>query len=299
MTAQVLSTTTQAATLAAGAGHASTGEAFQFWVLAIIAVIAAIGMVSVRKAVHSALLLALTMLCLAVFYIAQGAYFLGIVQVVVYTGAVMMLFLFVLMLVGVDASDSLVETLRGQRWAAALAGIGFGVLLIAGLANASLDNYAGLSAANSDGNVPGIAALLFTRYVWAFEVTSALLITAALGAMVLAHRERTAARRTQRELSEQRFKAGGQVTPLPSPGVYARHNAVDVPGLLPDGSPAELTINATLRGRGDVRRIEPTPAVLSAPAGRGVVEPSPETAPSGDPRAELAAGQGKAEEDEK
>jgi hypothetical protein len=141
--------------------------------------------------------------------------------------------------------------------------------------------------------------LLFTKYVWAFEVTSALLITAALGAMVLAHRERTAQRRTQRELSEQRFKDGTQVTPLPSPGVYARHNAVDVPGLLPDGSPAELTINSTLRGRGDMRRIEPTPAVLTAPPDTAVVEPGPETQPSGDPRAELAAGQGGVEEDEK
>ena len=79
---------------------------------------------------HSALALATTMLSLAVLYLAQDAPFLGVVQVVVYTGAVMMLFLFVLMLVGVDSGDSLVETLRGQRIAAVLVGIGFGALLI-------------------------------------------------------------------------------------------------------------------------------------------------------------------------
>ena len=93
----------------------STGEAVAFWVLAPIAVIAAVMIVLSRKAVHSALWMATTMIMLAVLYIMQGGVFLGVVQVVVYTGAVMMLFLFVLMLVGVDASDSFVETLRGQR----------------------------------------------------------------------------------------------------------------------------------------------------------------------------------------
>ena len=83
-----------------------TGEVVLFWVLAPIAVLAALGLVFARKAVHGALFLALDMICLAILYIVQGAPFLGIVQVVVYTGAVMMLFLFVLMLVGVDASDS-------------------------------------------------------------------------------------------------------------------------------------------------------------------------------------------------
>ena len=124
------------------------------------------------------------MISLAVLYIAQDALFLGIVQVVVYTGAVMMLFLFVLMLIGVDSSDSLVETIRGQRIAAVVVGVGFGVLLIAGIGNLSVTGFAGLPDANSSGNVEGLAALIFTRYLWAFELTSALLITAALGAMV-------------------------------------------------------------------------------------------------------------------
>lgn len=229
------------------------GEAVTFWVLAPVAVLAALGMLVTRRAVHSALLLALVMLSLAVLYLAQDAPFLGVVQVVVYTGAVMMLFLFVLMLVGVDSSDSLVETLRGQRVASVLAALGFGGLLVFGIGDAALPND-GLTQANADGNIEGLAALIFSRYVFAFEATSALLITAALGAMVLAHRERYSARPSQRELSVARFRPGGYPAPLPPPGVYARHNAVDTPALLPDGTPAEDSVSAVLAARGNVRR---------------------------------------------
>ncbi|HZX99227.1 MAG TPA: NADH-quinone oxidoreductase subunit J, partial [Dermatophilaceae bacterium] len=93
----------------------SGGEAVLFWVLAPISVLAALGLIFVKKAVHVALGMALVMINLGVFYIAQNADFLGIVQIFVYTGAVMMLFLFVLMLIGVDSSDSLVETIKGQK----------------------------------------------------------------------------------------------------------------------------------------------------------------------------------------
>jgi len=168
---------------------------------------------------------------------------------VVYTGAVMMLFLFVLMLIGVDLSESLTETLRGQRVAAIVAGIGFGVLLIAGMGSLSVEGFTGLADANAGGNVQGLAALIFTEYLWAFELTGALLITAALGAMVLAHRERFEHRKTQRELAQERFRPGGHPTPLPNPGVYARHNAVDIPARLPDGSDSALSVSAILRPR--------------------------------------------------
>ncbi len=232
------------------------GEAVIFWLLAPITVLASLGMLAVRKAVHSALLLAVTMVNLALFFGIQGAPFLAVVQVVVYTGAVMMLFLFVLMLVGVDSSDSLIEMIRGQRVAAVLSGTGFGVLLVAGLGNAAVTGFAGVGAANEGGNVPALARLIFTRYVFAFELTSALLITAALGAMVLAHRERIEPRKTQRELSQARFRRGGLATPLPPPGVYARHNAVDTPALLPDGTPSELSVSRVLLARGDVRAVD-------------------------------------------
>ncbi|AFM16324.1 NADH:ubiquinone oxidoreductase subunit 6 (chain J) [Mycolicibacterium chubuense NBB4] len=224
-------------------------ETIVFWVLAVLAVIGALGVVTAPKAVYSAMSLALTMIALAVLYIVQDAPFLGVVQVVVYTGAVMMLFLFVLMLIGVDSSESLVETLRGQRVAAIVIGVGFGVLLIAGIGTVSAGASAGLTQANSNGNVEGLAALIFTKYLWAFELTGALLITAALGAMVLAHRERFDRRKTQRELAVERFAPGGHPTTLPNPGVYARHNAVDVPARLPDGSGSELSVSAILQLR--------------------------------------------------
>jgi NADH-quinone oxidoreductase subunit J len=239
----------------AAAYHTSTGEAFQFWVLGVVAVIGALCTILMRKAVHSALCLAGTMIILAVFYLANGAYFLGIVQIVVYTGAIMMLFLFVVMLVGVTAADSLKETIKGQRWLAALCGVGFGVLLIAGIANASLRQFDGLGQANAAGNPQGLAALLFTKYVFAFELTGALLITAAVGAMVLTHRERTERAKSQREQSEERVRSGKQLPPLPAPGVYARHNAVDIAGLLPDGTASDLTVNETLKARGQIRDV--------------------------------------------
>ncbi|MFD7435833.1 NADH-quinone oxidoreductase subunit J [Streptomyces sp. NPDC059861] len=233
----------------------STGEAVQFWILGTVAVIGALCTVFMKKAVHSALCLAGTMIILAVFYLANGAYFLGIVQIVVYTGAIMMLFLFVVMLVGVTAADSLKETIRGQRWLALICGLGFGVLLVGGIGSASLTEFDGLGQANAGGNVEGLAALIFTKYVFAFELTGALLITAAVGAMVLTHRERTERAKTQRELAEERVREGKHLPPLPAPGVYARHNAVDIAGLLPDGTPSDLTVSKTLRERGQIRDV--------------------------------------------
>jgi len=230
-------------------------ETVLFWVLAPLTVAAALGMLLVKKAVHSAILMASVMVNLAIFYIAQDALFLGIVQIVVYTGAVMMLFLFILMLVGVDSSDSLTETIPGLRPIAITAALGFGGLMMSLISRATLGrNAIGLDAANSLGNVEGIAQLLFSRYVWPFEVVSALLITAALGAMVLAHHQSIQVRPTQRQLSTQRFrgKSLANAAGLPAPGVFARHNAVDVPALLPDGTPAANSINATLQARGDM-----------------------------------------------
>jgi len=107
--------------LLAAAGDVKGGEAVVFWVLGPIGLLCAIAMVWARNAVHSALFLVVTMLCLGVFYVLQAGPFIGMVQIIVYTGAIMMLFLFVLMLVGRDASDALIETLRGQRMAAILA----------------------------------------------------------------------------------------------------------------------------------------------------------------------------------
>jgi NADH-quinone oxidoreductase subunit J len=228
------------------------GEAVLFWVLAPISVLGALGLLFVRKAVHVALGMALVMINLGVFYIAQNADFLGIVQIFVYTGAVMMLFLFVLMLVGVDSSDSLVETIKGQKVVAFLLALGLGAVLIAAVGSVTFASPVGLSQANAEGNITGVANLIFGKYVWVFEVTSALLIVAALGAMVLAHRERLTPRSTQRQWSERRFREGRNLAGLPAPGVYARHNAVDTPALLPDGTPSKLSVSRVLAARDQV-----------------------------------------------
>ena len=226
----------------------STGEAIAFWIFGAIALAGAIGVIAAPKAVYAAIFLATTMIALAAIYMAQDAPFLGVVQIVVYTGAVMMLFLFVLMLIGVDSAQSLVETIRGQRFAAIAAGLGFGLLLAAAIGTMTTSQFVGMTQANEGGNVQGLADLIFTRNLWAFELTSALLITAALGAMVLAHRERFEPRRTQRELAVERFRDGSRATPLPNPGVYARHNAVDIMARLPDGSDERSSVSDTLRG---------------------------------------------------
>ncbi|RBY97229.1 NADH-quinone oxidoreductase subunit J [Blastococcus sp. TF02-8] len=221
-----------------------TGEAVVFWILGPIALAGALGMVFSRNAVHSALWLVNTMLALGVFYVVQSAPFLGAVQIIVYTGAIMILFLFVLMLVGRDSSDSVVETLRGQRIAATVLGLGFAGLVGAGIARATQDlPVAGLDEAQGEGNIAAIAELLFTRYLLAFEVTSALLITAAVGAMVLAHIEREpGSRQTQKELSRARFLTSDRPQTLPGPGVYARANSVAAPALLPDGRTLDETV---------------------------------------------------------
>jgi NADH-quinone oxidoreductase subunit J len=239
-----------------------------FWVLSPVMVLCALGILFVRKAVHAALLLAVVMISLAVLYAALDAPFLFAVQIVVYTGAILMLFLFVLMLVGVDASDAVKETITGQRFMAVIGGLLLVVVLVVGFLQLSLGKPVGLTDANSAGNIQGLADLLFSRYVIAFEVTSALLITAATGAMVLAHREPLTPKLRQPALSVLRLRAyaetGAHPGNLPPPGTFARHNAVDTPALLPDGSEAEGSVPAVIKALGTSH---PGTSSLVRPAG--------------------------------
>ena len=227
----------------------STGEAVTFWILGPIALLGGLGMVFARNAVHSALFLAMSMLSLGGLYMAQQAPFLGFVQIIVYTGAVMMLFLFVLMLVGRDSSDSVVEVLRGQRVAGALLGLAFALLLVAGVGRTMFAVPAtGLGSGASNGNITGIGRLIFTDYLLPFELTSALLITAALGAMVLAFaQKKPKAKLGQRAAVIERLR-GDRISPLPGPGVYATANSVAVPALLPDGSVAPESLSEIIEG---------------------------------------------------
>ena len=250
-----------AQTPAAGTGSTtvSVGEAVGFWILGPLSVLGALGMVFARGAVHSALWLVLTMLSLGALYMMQQAPFLGFTQVIVYTGAIMMLFLFVLMLVGRESSDSVVEVLRGQRLMATLLGIGIAGLLAGGLTR-SLVNVPGvpqLDPSTPQGGGPGgLGRLIFTDFLFPFELTSALLITAALGAMVLAFTDRHAkgGKRNQKELVEARFRGEYErPSPLPGPGVFATANSVATPALLPDGSVAPESLSALIESTSAAR----------------------------------------------
>ncbi|RKT84990.1 NADH-quinone oxidoreductase subunit J [Saccharopolyspora antimicrobica] len=280
--------------LAQGAA-VGAGETAAFWVLGPLALVGALGMVFARNAVHSALFLVLTMLCLGVLYMAQSAQFLGFTQIIVYTGAIMMLFLFVLMMVGRDSSDSVVEVLRGQRLWAGLGGIGLAALLVTGLARALTDVPVAAPLnpwSPAGGGAGGLGRLIFTDYLFPFELTSALLITACIGAMVLAYGGKgRGPRLSQKERANARFRSS-RPSPLPGPGVYATTNSVAVPALLPDGSVApeslsELLENLPADRLGEDRRAvagetaAPDPHALTA----GHHEESPEV-PEQAPRAD-------------
>jgi len=253
------------------AGNVSSGETALFWVLAPLMVFGALGLLFARKAVHAALGIVLVMISLAFLYTAQEAPFLGVVQVVVYTGAVMMLFLFVLMLVGVDNSDSLVETLKGQRWIGAILGLGIAAALIGVIRTATFDQARGLTAPNADSNPVGVARVIFGQDIFAFEVVGVLLITAALGALVLTHRQRLVPRVGQKERADARVASGGRLAPLAAPGVYAGSNALDTPALDPEGRPIEESVPRVLRIRGQRRSVAEVEAQIG---GTSAIDPA-------------------------
>ncbi|GAA1989680.1 NADH-quinone oxidoreductase subunit J [Amycolatopsis minnesotensis] len=237
----------------------TTGEAISFWILAPIALAGALGMIFARNAVHSALWLVLTMLTLGILYMIQNAPFLGFTQIIVYTGAIMMLFLFVLMMAGRDSSDSVVEVLRGQRLAAAVLGIGIAGIVVGALVR-SLSNVTPAPpldpATPQGGGAGGLGRLIFTDYLFPFELTSALLITAAMGAMVLAFTDRHAkgGKRSQKELVEARFRGEYErPSPKPGPGVFATANSVATPALLPDGSVAPESLSELIENTAAIR----------------------------------------------
>lgn len=253
-----------AATGLAETGRTSSGEEVLFWVLAPIMVLAALGLVFARRTVYAAMSVVVVMVSLAVMYVAQEAPFLGAVQVIVYTGAVMMLFLFVLMLVGVDSSDSLAETITGQRWVSLLLGAGLAAVLVGVVLTAADIAPAGLAEANAVSNPVGVAHIIFGDFVFALEVVGILLITAAVGAIVLTHQRRLVRRIGQRERADARVASGTSLTPLPAPGVYARSNAMDVPALGPGGRPLEDSVPRVLRVRGQERAVGEVHAHLGA-----------------------------------
>jgi NADH-quinone oxidoreductase subunit J len=177
-----------------------------FWVFAPISVGSAIAMLFLRNAVHAALFLIVNFFTIAVFYLVLGAPFLFAVQIIVYAGAIMVLFLFVIMLLGVDSSESLIERLKGQRTVAIVLGTGlllelfFAIRAGIGLSAKAPANFD--QAVNTGGNAAALSRVLFRQYFFPFEATSVLLIVAAIAVMVLASRQRRAITRAEQAAEE-------------------------------------------------------------------------------------------------
>jgi NADH-quinone oxidoreductase subunit J len=177
-----------------------------FWVFAPISVGSALAMLFQRNAVHAALFLIINLFTVAVFYLVLGAPFLFAVQIIVYAGAIMVLFLFVIMLLGVDSSESLIERLKGQRAVAIVLGTGLLLELFfairAGIGFAAKAPADFDQAVNKGGNAAALSRVLFRQYFFPFEATSVLLIVAAIAVMVLASRQRRAITRAEQAAEE-------------------------------------------------------------------------------------------------
>jgi NADH-quinone oxidoreductase subunit J len=166
-------------------------ELLVFAVGAVLALGGAVGVLLAKNPVHAALLLVQTLFGVAVLYVVQGAHFLAAVQVIVYAGAIVVLFLFVIMLLGVDKDDSLQnEPLKGQRVIAAVIGVvTLAELMLISRLHVVLGQNSTAGAADGTGtNVEKISKSLFTRYLFAFEITSVLLVIAVVGAVLLSRK---------------------------------------------------------------------------------------------------------------
>ncbi|QRV02460.1 NADH-quinone oxidoreductase subunit J [Arcanobacterium phocisimile] len=237
-----------------------TGEMILFSVTSVCMIaLAVFGLLITRKAVLTTLSVIGVMVGLAVLYTALEAPFMGVVQVVVYTGAILMMFLFVLMLIGVDSADSGHETLKVQRPVAILGGVGIAAILIGVAFGAKAPQGIGLEVANAESNPVGVATLIFSSSVLTLQLTGTLLIVAALGAMTLTHRDRVKERITQEQLAHMRMQqfsdSGVHVGQKPPPGVYAESNSSANPALTAGGLPVEDSTSRVLHIRGQVRTV--------------------------------------------
>ncbi|MCD4549122.1 MULTISPECIES: NADH-quinone oxidoreductase subunit J [unclassified Schaalia] len=240
----------------------STSEAILFCCVATIMVLGALGVLFFRKAAYAALCMVLVMLGLAVIYLTHGAAFLGTVQVVVYTGAIMMLFLFVIMMIGLGASDEYRIQRQGNIVAALLLALGLVVILVGVVARTHKGTELPVTQVDPYSNAPvtNLATELFGQHWFTMELSGALLITAAIGAMLLTHTDKLGPRTDQHGTAEAKMRAfkerGRHMGQLPAPGVYAHSNAVDVPALSGETmGPVEESVPRVLRVKGLLRNI--------------------------------------------
>ncbi|VEG75939.1 NADH-quinone oxidoreductase subunit J [Actinomyces slackii] len=235
-------------------GRMATGEVVLFIAVALITVACGLGVLTAKRAVSAAVNMIGIMISLAVLYIANSAPFLGITQIVVYTGAVMTLVLFVVMLVGVGGEEPMGGTTsRIQRPIIALLGLGLAGLLAAIVWRTAWPQAQGL--AGGDAATPDrLAEVLFGTHVVTMELTALLLVVAAVGALTLTHRQRIRAKRSQGQIAEDKMRdyaaTGAHPGQKPMPGVYASTNTAAAPALDAQGQVVEESIPRVLRARG-------------------------------------------------
>lgn len=245
---------------------ASGGEVVFFWIVAAFMVAGALGVLLFNKAAYSVLSMVVVMLGMALLFFALEAPFNGAVQVIVYTGAILMLFLFVIMMIGLGASDGYRTQRRGYIIAGVLGGLGLSVLLVSSVLVSQVtgpgkfdrDPYSNLP-------VTELAVNLFQEHWITIQLTAALLITAAVGAMVLTHSDRLGVKLTQKNVARARMEgfaeANRHIGQLPPPGVFAAGNAVDNPAIAGDTlEVSEESIPRVLKVKGlekPLSRVEP------------------------------------------
>lgn len=250
-------------------GTLTTGETLLFGATALVTVACGLGVLTARRAVHAAINMIAIMVSLAVLYLANEAPFLGITQVVVYTGAVMTLVMFVIMLVGVGGDEPTAGTSsRLQVPLAVLGGIGLAGAIGAAVTATRMDGFQGLH--RGDAATPAaLGQALFSGHVVLMEVTGLLLVVAALGALTLTHRDRTRPKTTQRELMEERMRAyakdGLHPGQKPMPGVYATTNTAAAPALDASGQALTDSVPRPLVARGqDLELADVAPGLAAA-----------------------------------
>lgn len=232
------------------------GEAFLFFSVGAIMILAALGVLLFRKAAYSALCMVALMVGMAVLFFALEAPFNGAVQVIVYTGAIMMLFLFVIMMIGLGATDGVREQRRSYIVWAIILGVALAVFTVAAVFHSVVAGPGSIGGdPYSNTPVTSLAMSLFQNHWMTIILSAMLLIVAAVGAVVLTHSDRLAAKFSQRKTAEARMQEyrvkGAHLGQLPAPGVYARSNAVDNPAIAGDTLQiAEDSVPRVLRLRG-------------------------------------------------
>ncbi|MCI1675049.1 MAG: NADH-quinone oxidoreductase subunit J [Ancrocorticia sp.] len=255
----------------------SVGETILFCVIAVVMVALAIyGLLITRHAVYSAACMIAIMVCLAILYTALEAPFMGVVQVAVYTGAILMMFLFVLMMIGVDAADNTHETLPFQRVIAVVGGIGFLAIVGGAVIGSTMPDAVGMKLANNPTNPEAIASAIFGSHALTMELTGALLIVAALGAMTLTHKNTPHKKLSQSELMEAKMEAyqktGRHIGQKPPSGVYAESNSAANPALTVGGAEVEESVNRVLRIRGQARTLAEVSPITAERVARGELD---------------------------